>query len=265
LSVNKFTALEVRKESYGMKVIVINGSPNMDKGNTALILTPFIGGMMEAGAEVEVFYIKKLKIKPCEGEFNCWIKNPGVCIHRDDMDWLLPKLGESDLLVLAVPLFVDDMPGPVKTFIDRLIPRGDIRIEIKDGRCRHPIREGFKPLPVALVSNCGFWEMENFDLLLQHVKGWAEHANSPFLGAVLRPTGPILRALLDFGNNFDDIFQAVKEAGRQLIKQGKMSDKTLDTISRPIMTKEEYVESHNAIFNDVLEDLAEEQSKGNIG
>jgi hypothetical protein len=31
------------------------------------------------------------------------------------------------------------------------------------------------------------------------------------------------------------------------------------------MTKEEYLESHNAIFNDVLEDLAEEQRKGTLG
>jgi multimeric flavodoxin WrbA len=33
-----------------MKVLVFNGSPNMDKGNTALILYPFIEGMREEGA-----------------------------------------------------------------------------------------------------------------------------------------------------------------------------------------------------------------------
>jgi len=32
-----------------MKVIAINGSPRMEKGYTALILTPFIHGMMDAG------------------------------------------------------------------------------------------------------------------------------------------------------------------------------------------------------------------------
>lgn len=32
-----------------MKVLAINSSPKMDKGNTAMILTPFLEGMREAG------------------------------------------------------------------------------------------------------------------------------------------------------------------------------------------------------------------------
>ena len=62
-----------------MKVVAINSSPKMDKGNTALVLGPFLEGMREAGAEVELFYTKKLRIKPCQGEQNCWVKTPGEC------------------------------------------------------------------------------------------------------------------------------------------------------------------------------------------
>ena len=244
-----------------MKAIVINGSPNMDKGNTALILKPFTDGMMEAGAEMEVFYLKKLKIRPCDGDLSCWLKTPGVCIHRDDMVWLLPKLGESDLLVLSLPLYVDGMPGPAKNFIDRLIPRGDMRIEIRDGRCRHPIREGFKPLPIALVSSCGFWELEHFEHLVTHMQAWANNANSPFLGAVLRPTGNVFKGMVESGMQFDDIFQAAKEAGRQIITTGKMSAETLATISRPLMSREEFIEIHNAKVNEILADVAAKQKR----
>ena len=42
-----------------MKVNAVNGSPRMEKGYTALILTPFIQGMVDAGSEVELFYIEK--------------------------------------------------------------------------------------------------------------------------------------------------------------------------------------------------------------
>jgi len=57
-----------------MKVLAINGSPHMDEGNTAMILNPFLEGMTEAGSEVEVFYTRKLKIGPCNGDLSCWFK-----------------------------------------------------------------------------------------------------------------------------------------------------------------------------------------------
>ncbi len=59
-----------------MKVLAINSSPMMGKGNTARILDPFLEGMREAGAEVDLVYTKKLDINPCHGEFNCWAKRP---------------------------------------------------------------------------------------------------------------------------------------------------------------------------------------------
>jgi len=47
-----------------MKVVAINSSPKMSRGNTALILDPFLEGMAEAGAEVDVFFTKKIKHSP---------------------------------------------------------------------------------------------------------------------------------------------------------------------------------------------------------
>jgi len=49
-----------------IKVLAFNCSPKMDKGNTALILTPFLEGMREAGAKVELFYTRKLKLTPAQ-------------------------------------------------------------------------------------------------------------------------------------------------------------------------------------------------------
>jgi multimeric flavodoxin WrbA len=47
---------------YAMNVLAINGSPHMDDGNTAMILNPFLDGMKEAGANVELIYTRKLKL-----------------------------------------------------------------------------------------------------------------------------------------------------------------------------------------------------------
>ncbi len=88
-------------------VLAINSSPKRAKSNTSLILNPFLDGIKEAGAEVELFYTRDLKIKPCTGEFNCWVKHPGECYQQDDMKQLYPKLKEADILVFATPVYVD--------------------------------------------------------------------------------------------------------------------------------------------------------------
>ena len=62
--------------------------------------------MREAGAEVQVYYTKKLNIKPCQGEFDCWLKTPGKCFQEDDMEMLLPKLAEADIQVFATCVYL---------------------------------------------------------------------------------------------------------------------------------------------------------------
>ena len=229
-----------------MKVVAINGSPKMDKGNTALILEPFLEGMREVGAEVELFYTKKLKINPCQGDFRCSTETPGECFQKDDMQMLHPKLCEADIWVFATPVYASGMTGPLKNLIDRiLIPLGEPFLELRDGRCHHPLREGTKPGQVVLVSSCGYWEMDNFDLLLAHIHAFCEHAEREFAGALLRPHGPALQPMMEKGVPIDDIFEAAKEAGRQLVEDGKMSPATLAVVSRELLPLEMWARGTN--------------------
>jgi multimeric flavodoxin WrbA len=43
-----------------MKVLAFNASPLMERGNTALLLEPFLKGMIEEGCDIELFYSCKL-------------------------------------------------------------------------------------------------------------------------------------------------------------------------------------------------------------
>jgi multimeric flavodoxin WrbA len=237
-----------------MKVMAINSSPNMDEGNTAAILSPFTEGMEEAGAEVETLYTKKLKIKPCQGEFNCWLKTPGKCFQKDDMEGILPALDEANIWVLATPLYVDGMSGPMKNFIDRIIPLAEPFIELRDDHCRHPQRgehgEGKK---VVLVSTCGFWERDNFDALVGHVEAICRNLNGQFAGALLRPHGGALRRMLEMGAGIEDVIEAARDAGRQLIREGRMAEETLETISRELLSREDYLSIANEHFRQTLE------------
>ena len=241
-----------------MNVVAINGSPNMDKGNTALVLGPFLEGMREAGAEVELFYTSKLKINPCQGEFDCWLKTPGECFQQDDMQMLLPKLSEADVLVLATPVYVDGITGPMKNLLDRIIPLARPFFEMRDGHCRHPRRDGSKGSQLVLVSNCGFWEMDNFDPLLVQMAAVCKNLGSKFAGALLRPHGPALRGQMAMGMPVDDIFESAREAGRQLVEDGRMSPETLKVVSRELLPLEMYVQTVNQRFQEALDALEKE-------
>jgi len=232
-----------------MKVIAINGSPMMDQGNTALLLNPFLEGMREAEAEVELFHAKKLKINQCQGCKNCFFSSPGKCSQKDDMEVVLPKLAEADIWVFATPVYCDGMTGRLKTLIERMLPLKEPTYELRDDHLRHPIRAGVKRGKVVLVSNCGYWEMDNFDPLISQIKAISKSADREFAGALLRPYGYILGKLVQVGSISDsqvgDILDAAKEAGRQLVADGKMSSETLKVVSRQVLSREEFMDQIN--------------------
>jgi multimeric flavodoxin WrbA len=111
-----------------MKILAINGSPRGRRSNTDRILQPFLEGAREAGAETETVYLKDLKINHCLGCFTCWTKTPGVCVHKDDMAALFPKVRQADVVVYATPLYVFTVSGLMKDFMDRLLPLADPHI-----------------------------------------------------------------------------------------------------------------------------------------
>jgi multimeric flavodoxin WrbA len=242
-----------------VKVLALNSSPKMEKGGTALILGPFLNGMEEAGAEVELIYVHKLKIEPCLGDFGCWFKTPGRCVQQDDMAWLLSKLEAADLLVFATPVFVDGMTSTMKRLIERSLPLVEPFFEIRDGHCRHPRRDGRTDQKVVLVSVCGFTELDNFEPLIAHVRAICRNLGVEFAGALLRPYAAALPRLKRLGLPVDEIYEAAGEAGRQLVRDGKMADRTLAAVGRDLLPRDEYVRAMNDRFRQALEALTRGQ------
>jgi len=138
------------------KAVAINGSPRMEKGNTAMVLTLLIQGMMDAGSDVELFYASRLKVKPCTcGEMYCWYKRPGECFIKDDMQLLYPKLKEADILILATPVYIP-LPGEMQNVINRLCPLVKPFLETRERRTRARFHEEVEIQKIALVSTGGW-------------------------------------------------------------------------------------------------------------
>ena len=238
-----------------MKVLAFNASPLMEKGNTALLLKPFLDGMREVGCEIELFYMSRLRVKPCLGDRRCWTKTPGKCVQDDDVSMLLPKIQEADIIVFATPLYVDGMPGTLKNLIDRLIPIIEPHFVMRGKHCRHPPRQPHKNSKVVLISNCGFWEMDNFEPLVMHVQAICKNTCWEFAGALLRPHGEALGYMVRKGIAVQDVFDAARNAGRELVRTGKISECTLKIVGRDLFPLEKYMEMTNKGFKQALDRL----------
>lgn len=223
------------------RVVAINGSPDMEESNTAKILIPFLEGMKEGGASVEVFYARRLNVKPCDGEFYCWNKRPGRCYINDDMQLLYPKLRDADILVLATPVYIP-FPGEMQNLLNRIVPLVNPIIKTRNGRTRARFRPDVKIKKIALVSSSGWWEMGNFGTVLRSVKELAKDASVEFAGALLRPH---VSWLGENGKRAEEIFKAARQAGLQLVREGKMSKGLLKIICQPLISNARFLSEEN--------------------
>ncbi len=229
------------------KVIAVNGSPRVDQGSTAMVLGAFIRGMEAAGAQVRTVYPSRLKMHPCDcSEMRCWFTHPGECYHRDDMSGMCRLLRETEVVVLATPVYVP-LPGDMQHFINRLCPLMDPHLVFKDGRTRVRLRDDVSIKRFAVLSTGGWWEKENFDTVVRIVRGLAAGTGAVFAGAVLRPHVDVMKSAegMQMAGGAE-VLEAVEKAGRELIGEGAMQQATLDAISRPLISREAYLSFWNS-------------------
>ncbi len=98
------------------KILAIYGSPRR-RGNTAVLLEQAVQGARDAGAEVEEFVLRDLRISPCLEIYGC--KKDGRCVIQDDFQILYDKLLACRALMLASPIFFYTVSAHTKLFMDR--------------------------------------------------------------------------------------------------------------------------------------------------
>ncbi len=101
-----------------MKITNIVGSPRR-KSNSAKIASKFCDTAAQNGASVNTYILNKMNFKGCQACYGCK-KGKGTCVLKDDLKAVLNEIGNTDVLVVSSPVYVMDVPGQVKCFLDRL-------------------------------------------------------------------------------------------------------------------------------------------------
>lgn len=97
------------------KVLLINASNR--KKNTYKLLTSVKDILVSKGYEAEILNLSDYKIEFCKGCEVCVLR--GNCYVKDDSNIIKKKIIESDALVIGTPVYLNNMSGILKTFIDR--------------------------------------------------------------------------------------------------------------------------------------------------
>jgi multimeric flavodoxin WrbA len=100
-----------------MKIVNLLGSPRLN-GNSAMIARRFCETAEKHGAQIATYVLNDLQYRGCQGCFLCKTKLDR-CALKDDLTGVLDAIRETDVVVLASPVYFWDISSQMKTFIDR--------------------------------------------------------------------------------------------------------------------------------------------------
>ena len=235
-----------------MKITVFNGSPRAERGNTHIMVREFLKGAEEAGADIENIFLVKKEIHHCRGCFTCWGQS-NTCVIADDMKDIIKTYIESDIVVFATPVYVDNVTGILKQFIDRLLPLLDYHMETDDkGETIH--RKRFEKYPkIMVISNCGFPENTHFQVVSLFFKRFSRNLHSEVIAEVYRGGGELLGVehpkLEPVISQYKNLLQ---KAGREIVEHLRLSEETKRNLEAPLVPHEMYREGVNQGLGDGL-------------
>lgn len=128
-----------------MSMIIMNGSPKAERGNTEVFIQEFMKGMQTAKNQ-----------------------SAAVCYAaKEKPEQIAAELQEHDTIVIAFPLYVHAMPGSVKKVLE----------------CMKPVEKNGKKL--GFIIQYGFMEGAQSQYVVRYLESWIKKMNYESAGIVV--------------------------------------------------------------------------------
>ena len=101
-----------------MKRVIVISTSLRHGSNSDMLADSFVEGALAAGNEVEKISLTGKDIQFCRGCFAC--QQLGRCVIDDDVNDMMAKVLEADVIAWATPIYYYEMSGQMKTLIDRM-------------------------------------------------------------------------------------------------------------------------------------------------
>jgi len=234
-----------------MKIIIFYGSIHKKRGNTHVIIEAFSKGAKEAGADVEVVLLAEMKIKNCRACLKCWTKTPGKCVLADDMPALLEKFMQADIVVMATPVYIHNVTGIMKTFLDRMTPIIDPHlIKLDNGDTGHYKRYDQYP-KFGVIATGGFPGQNFSEFVSRYFNRLATEIYSEVVFEIYKSQAMILnmgeKSPLD--PIVDEYKKNVRKAAKEVVANRRISEETAKQLDQPFVPEEMYIEEANKYWD----------------
>jgi len=157
-----------------MKVLAFVGSPRKS-GNTAVLVDEIVKAAAGKGAETETVFLNELNYRGCQACMSCKTKTE-TCVQKDDVTPLIDKIQGADAVVIGSPVYMGQVTGQTKLFIDRWysLIRGDFTSRLNPGKKMvmvltqgQPDAEMFSGIPKGYKGMFkGLAKVESFESLI---------------------------------------------------------------------------------------------------
>ncbi len=177
-------------------LVLLNGSPRGERSNSMKMLARVAEGWERGGGRTpEVLHLAQ----------------------RSEFDRAVQAFGESDVVLLGMPLYTDAMPGIVKLYIEALAPR----VEVAAAGERNPT--------LGFLVQSGFPEALHSRLLERYLEKLARRLGSPYAGTIVRGWGEALQMMPDEANK--KLWARLRTLGEQLARDGRFGEEELDAVA----------------------------------
>jgi len=99
-----------------LRAVAVVGSPRLN-GNTVRVVDEVLAELGRRAVECDKIMLGEQRIAPCRGHVTC--KGLDACLLDDDAAAVLDRVYRADCLILASPVYYEDVSAQMKTFIDR--------------------------------------------------------------------------------------------------------------------------------------------------
>ncbi len=156
-----------------MKVLLLNASPK-NYGATQEILK-IIRNRIPHNITSEILCLGDVDIEYCLGDKACY--ETCKCIQNDEMEALINKIDDSDVLIIAAPSYWADVPGQFKVFIDRCTAYG----ETNSNPEHRELKPGKECYAIALRTGMRNAECEH---IIETIRHWCGHMKIDMIDSI---------------------------------------------------------------------------------